>query len=61
MKDIVITGILAIGLTMVVVPLFQLERGVGVVGITFAMCVLVAGVIVRVTMDALAKRKGPGG
>lgn len=61
MRDIVITAVLAIGLTLVVVPVFELERGVGVIGITFAMCVLVAGVIVRVTMDALAKRKGGRG
>jgi len=61
MKDIVVTGILAVGLTFVVVPVFQLERGVGVIGITFAMCVLVAGVIVRLTTDSLAKRKGRRG
>jgi hypothetical protein len=57
MRDIGLTLVLALVLTFVVVKALALEVGVGVVGITFAMCVLVAGVLVRITLDWMARRK----
>lgn len=56
MRDIALTGILAIVLTAVAVPALQLERRAGVMGLTFAMSVLVAGVLVRVVTDWRSRR-----
>lgn len=56
MRDIALTGILAIALTAVAIPGLQLERRAGVIGLTFAMCVLLAGVIVRVVADWRSRR-----
>lgn len=56
MRDIALTGILALVLTAIAVPSLQLERRAGVIGLTFAMCVLLAGVVVRIVTDWGSRR-----
>lgn len=57
MRDVILTGILAVLLTVVAVVGLGVERRAGPVGITFAMSVLVAGVVVRLATDAVQRRR----
>ena len=57
MRDVVLTALVAVLLTVAAVYGLELERRVGPVGITFAMCVLIAGIMVRVITDAVQKRR----
>ena len=57
MRDWILTFVLAIPLTYLAVTVMGMERELGPIGVTFGMCVLISGVLVRVGMDALARRK----
>ncbi len=57
MRDWILTLIVAIPLTYMAVTAMGMEREIAPIGITFGMCVLLSGFLVRVAMDAVARRK----
>lgn len=60
MRDWIVTLVLAIPLTVLAVAGLGVEREIWPIGITFAMCLLVCGALVRVVTDTLARRKRRG-
>lgn len=57
MRDWILTVVVAVPLTYGAVAGFGIEREIAPVGITFAMCVLVSGFLVRLVVDGIARRR----
>lgn len=57
MRDWILTVVLAAPLTFLAVNAMGMEREIAPIGITFGMCVLISGALVRMTVDGLAKRR----